>query len=73
MTRRKKLLLYGALLLVGLAIFILEIFVFQKPDGTLGLILCLISVAMILGGLIRLCQLSDTFENVFWAILDLLT
>lgn len=33
MTKKKKLILYGIVLFMGLLSFILQIFVFQKPNG----------------------------------------
>lgn len=71
MNRNKKLILYGAILLVGLLVFILEIFVFQKPDGIPGLIICIASVLMVLGGIIKLCILSPKFEESFLTALDI--
>ena len=71
MDRSKKLLLYTAMLLVGLAAFVLEIFVFQKPDGVLGLIICITSIFMILGSIVKLCRLSPKFENGFLKALDI--
>lgn len=72
MNRNKKVLLYGSLLLVSLAVFVLEIFVFQKPDGILGLIICIASIVTILGSLVKLCRLSPRFEDSFLKFLDLL-
>lgn len=71
MARSKKLLLYIGLLLVGLIVFVLEIFVFQKPDGVLGLIICIASILLILGSIVKLCRLSPKFENSFLALLDI--
>lgn len=71
MDRSKKLLLYTAILLVGLAAFVLEIFVFQKPDGVLGLIICITSIFMILGSIVKLCRLSPKFEDGFLKALDI--
>ena len=71
MSRNKKLILYGAMLLVGLLVFILEIFVFQKPDGIIGLIICIASILMILGSSIKLCIMSPKFENSFLTALDI--
>ena len=68
MSRKKKLILYGAMLAVGLLVFILEIFVFQKPDGVPGLVICVLTV---LGSIVKLCKLSPRFENSFWSVLDL--
>lgn len=71
MSRNKKLILYGTILLVGVLVFILEIFVFQKPDGILGLLICIASVLMILGSIIKLCIMSPKFENSFLTVLDI--
>lgn len=71
MSRNKKMILYGTILLVGLLVFILEIFVFQKPDGILGLLICIASVLMILGSTIKLCIMSPKFENSFLTVLDI--
>ena len=71
MSRKKKLILYGAMLAVGLLVFILEIFVFQKPDGVPGLVICIASVLTVLGSIVKLCKLSPRFENSFWSVLDL--
>lgn len=71
MDRSKKLLLYTAMLLIGLAAFVLEIFVFQKPDGILGLIICITSILMILGSIVKLCRLSPKFEDGFIKTLDI--
>ena len=71
MSRNKKLILYGTILLAGLLAFILEVFIFQKPDGILGLIICIASVLMILGSIIKLCILSPKFEDSFLTALDI--
>lgn len=72
MERKHKLLLYSLLLTLGLLVFVSEIFIFQKPDGILGLIICLVSLYLIVGSLIKLCKLSETFANILPNILDLL-
>lgn len=72
MSKRNKLVLYGALLLIGLSVFILEIFVFQKPDGILGLIICITSILLIFGSIVKLCRLSPGFEDGFLKTLDIL-
>lgn len=71
MDRSKKLLLYTVMLLIGLAAFVLEIFVFQKPDGILGLIICITSILMIIGSIVKLCRLSPKFEDGFIKVLDI--
>lgn len=71
MSRNKKLLLYGTILLVGLLVFILEIFVFQMTNGILGLIICITSILMVLGSIIKLCILSPKFEDSFLTVFDI--
>ena len=72
MNKRNKFLLYGALLLVGLTAFILEVFVFQKPDGILGFLICLVSILLTFGSIVKLCRLSPKFEDGFLKTLDIL-
>ena len=73
MTKKKKLILYGIVLFMGLLSFILQIFVFQKPNGTLGFAICVISALMILVSILKLCILSPKFQNSFLAALDVFT
>lgn len=72
MKRKNKIILYSILLLLGLVVFISEIFIFQKPDGILGLIICIISVFLILGSIIKLCRLNERFTHRLLDLLDLL-
>lgn len=72
MERKNKIILYSILCILGLAIFISEIFIFQKPDGILGLLICLTSIYLILGSLIKLCKLSKTFAQILPDLLDIL-
>lgn len=69
---RRKIIIYSILLILGLLIFISEIFIFQKPDGILGYGICIISIYFILGSLIKLCKLSKKFSNTLLALLDIL-
>lgn len=70
MKKKNKLILYAVLLFLGLAAFILEIFVFQKPDGILGFLICIVSIYLIIGSIIRLCVLSEKFRYGFLEFLD---
>ena len=72
MSKRNKLLLYGALLVTGLTAFILEVFAFQKPDGILGFLICLVSILLTFGSIVKLCRLSPKFEDGFLKTLDIL-
>lgn len=73
MSKQKRIIFYGTLLVLGLLTFILEIFVFQKPDGILGLIICCISVLFILVSILKLCLLSPRFADSLLATLDIVT
>lgn len=70
--KQNKIIIYSILLALGITIFILELFIFQKPDGILGLTICIISIYLILGSIIKLCKLSSKFENTFLSLLDIL-
>ena len=72
MNKKRKIILYSVLLCLGLISFILEIFVFQKPDEILGLAICIFSIYLILGSIFKLCKLSKLFSNTFIEMLDLL-
>lgn len=72
MKKKTKINLCIALLIIGLLSFTLQIFVFEAPDGIIGLLLCLISIYLILGSAIKLCQLSANIKNTIFDILDLL-
>ena len=73
MSTKRKLILYGIILCVGLLSFILQIFVYHKRNGVLGFVICTISVLMILVSILKLCILSPKFQNSFLAALDVLT
>lgn len=51
------------ILLISLSIFILEVFVFHYPDGTLGLITVIILSEFILFSTIQLYRLSNRFKE----------
>lgn len=72
MKRKNQIILCSALLVMGLLIFILQLFVFEYPDGFLGFIVCLISIYLILGSILRLCKISKTFKSYLLDFLDLL-
>lgn len=72
MKRKKQIILCATLLVVGLLIFILQLFVFEAPNGVLGFILCLASIYLIFGSIIKLCKISGRFKNTLFDVLDLL-
>lgn len=57
---------------LGILIFILQIFVFQSPDGILGYFICLFSVLLTIISSIRLYQLSPRFREIIKWILEAL-
>ncbi len=72
MKRENQIVLCTILLTIGLLGFILQVFVFESPDGTLGFILCLINIYLIIGSIIKLCKLSKKFKSTLLDTLDLL-
>ncbi|MBQ8296968.1 MAG: hypothetical protein IJX77_04215 [Ruminococcus sp.] len=60
----KMIIAYSLLLAVALAYFILAIFVFQKPDGAVGCILCVTSILTILFSGAKIYQHS--VNGSFW-------
>ena len=72
MSKRNEIILCEILLTISLLGFILHIFIFEKPDGTLGLLLCIFNICIIIGSIIKLSQLSKWFRNNLLNILDLL-
>ena len=71
MKRKNKLILYVLLLILGLLVFVPGI-IFKKPDGIVGLIICIFSVCLIIGSIVKLCMLSEKFANALPSLLDLL-
>lgn len=72
MKRQTKIYLYVFLLVIGLLSFILQLFVFEAPDGRMGFLLYLISISLIINSLIQLCRLSSKIRNFIFDILDIL-
>ncbi len=72
MKKQIKINLCILLLIIGLVTFTLQVFVFEAPDGILGFLLCLISIYLIIGSIIKLCQLSKKIKNSIFDLLDLL-
>lgn len=72
MKKEKQIILCKVLLILGLGGFILQIFVFSSPNGTLGFLLCLFNIYLIIGSILKLCQLSKKFKNNLLDFLDLL-
>lgn len=72
MKKENQIILCKILLVIGLISFILQIFVFEAPDGVVGFLLCLFSTYLIIGSIIKLCKLSEKFKNTLLDTLDLL-
>lgn len=72
-TKKKKLICVFAAI-IGLAVLILELFVFQAPDGVLGFIICISGIYLMIGGVIGYCKysgnsfetLADFLDILFW-------
>ena len=67
---KKGLLLFLGIL--GILLFFLQIFVFEKPNGFIGYLICNFSILLTIVSFIKLFQISKTFRHVLTEILDLL-
>lgn len=63
MKKENQIIICTILLVIGLLGFILQVFVFEAPDGVLGFILFLFCVYLILGSIIKLCKLSENLKT----------
>lgn len=68
----KKIILFIALFLLGLITFILQVFIFESPDGILGFMLLLCSIYLMFGSIVKLCKLSKRFKNSLIAAFDIM-
>ena len=68
MKKQTKINLWIGLFLLGLAIFILQLFVFEAPNGIVGFLLCLTSIYLMMFSIIRLCKLSTSIKNFIFNI-----
>lgn len=72
MKKQTKINICLMLLALGVTSFILQLFVFEAPDGVVGFLLCLTSIYLIMGSIFKLCKLSNNIKNSIFDILDLL-
>lgn len=72
MKKQTKINICFLLLALGVTSFILQLFVFEAPDGFIGFLLCLTSIYLIMGSIFKLCKLSTNIKNSIFDILDLL-
>ncbi|MDR1700780.1 MAG: hypothetical protein LBR68_06275 [Lachnoclostridium sp.] len=66
-----KILLYSFLLFGGITIFVLQLFVYEKPNGVFGFLLCMASIYIMIGSIIKLCKLSKRVREAMPYLLDL--
>lgn len=72
MERKQQIILCSILFVLGLLGFILQIFIFEAPNGFLGFILCLLNIYLIIGSVVKLCKLSKKFKSTLLDALDIL-
>lgn len=73
MSKKTKIILYGILLSICLTVFILQIFIFESPDGNLGLLLCMTCTGCITYSTVRLYQLSKSFQSCLKTVIDVMS
>lgn len=72
MKERKQTIISSIFLIIGILTFILQLFVFEAPDGILGFIICLISILIIEFSIIKLYKTNKRFKESFTRLLDML-
>lgn len=70
MKLKNQIILYSIILLIGFAVFILELFIFEI-DGILGFLITLISICIMIGSVIKLYKLNSKFKGVLKSIINL--
>lgn len=68
----KKTLLWLTLLFIGVITLILQLFVFEAPNGVLGFIICMASIYLVIGALIKLYKINDTAKMIIKAFFQAL-
>ena len=63
--------LYAMILLISLTTFILQLFVFEAPDRTVGFLLCTASTLGMIFSAIQLYRYSSAFKNIVNVAVDL--
>lgn len=58
--------------ILGIVLFILQIFILEWPDGFIGYLVCLFSVLLTILSFIKLYQISKTFRGFIKCLLGLL-
>lgn len=72
MNKTGQIMIFTLLLVMSSIAFILHIFVWEAPDGNLGLLLCIGETTLMLVSFIRLCQLSAKIKVWLLAWLEFL-
>ncbi len=72
MTEKKKLNLYKSIFIGSAIVFLLEVFLLQKPNGVFGLLISLTSAYTLIGSTIKLCGMNPMFKKTLIESIDLL-
>ena len=72
MKERKQTIISIIFLIIGILTFILQLFIFEAPDGILGFTICLISILTIEFSIIKLYKTNKKFKEIFTSLLDML-
>lgn len=67
---KTKEMIYFLLGTLGILLFILQIFVFESPDGFFGYLVCLFSTLLTILSFIKLYKISKTFRSYLKALLE---
>ncbi len=58
--------------ILGIVLFILQIFVFASPDGFIGYLVCLFSTLLTIISFLKIYHVSKTFRGFIKFLLELL-
>lgn len=72
MDEKRKHTLYKTILIVSITVFVIEVFLLQKPSGVWGLLICLFCIYAIFGSAFKLCQMNPLFKKTLISSIDLL-
>ena len=72
MKERKQTIISIIFLIIGILTFILQLFIFEAPNGILGFTICLISILTIEFSIIKLYKTNKKFKEIFTSLLDML-
>ncbi len=69
MKTKNKIIIYSIIFAIDLILFISELFIFEI-DGTIGLLITLVSICIMIISIIKLYKLSSRFKGIVKSIIN---